>query len=344
MGDDISSGSFTREQRKLYRDKVRRCLDVFERMLVEHTFDFDRQLTGLEIELNLVRSDWEPAFANAEVLEAIADPLYQTELGRYNIELNVPPRALPGDSALELEALLRASLDRADAKAQGGRGRHRHDRHPADAAGRAPAGRVDERQRPLRGDRRGGVRGPARGPGTGHLRGRVPADVLADHRAGVGVHLGAAAPAGLPDRLRRQLECRAAARRPAAGAGRQLAVPVRQAALGGDQDGAVPADHRHPLAGTEEPGRSSSGVLRRTVGDQHLRPVRGERPVLPGAAPGDHRRGAGGGAGRRTGAAAAGVAAAQRDGLPVEPAGVRRRQRAGRTCGWRTGCCRPDPP
>lgn len=118
MGDDISSLSFTREQRKQYRDKVRRCLDVFERMLVEHTFDFDRQLTGLEIELNLVRSDWEPAFANAEVLEAIADPAYQTELGRYNIELNVPPRPLPGDSAMELESLLRSSLDRADNKAR----------------------------------------------------------------------------------------------------------------------------------------------------------------------------------------------------------------------------------
>ena len=30
--------------------------------------------------------------ANAEVLEVIADPDFQTELGRYNIEFNVPPR------------------------------------------------------------------------------------------------------------------------------------------------------------------------------------------------------------------------------------------------------------
>ena len=40
MGDDISSGVYTREQRQAYRAKVRRCLDVFERMLVEHSFDF----------------------------------------------------------------------------------------------------------------------------------------------------------------------------------------------------------------------------------------------------------------------------------------------------------------
>lgn len=118
MGDAIASTTFTREQRKNYREKVRRCLDVFEQMLVDHTFSFDRPLTGLEIELNLVGPDWQPAMANKRVLDEIADPTYQTELGRYNIELNVPPRPLPGDSAIELETLLRSSLDRADGRAR----------------------------------------------------------------------------------------------------------------------------------------------------------------------------------------------------------------------------------
>jgi gamma-glutamyl:cysteine ligase YbdK (ATP-grasp superfamily) len=117
MGDDISSGYFTREQRQRYREKVRRCLDVFEKMLAEHSFDFDRPLTGLEIELNLVDQHWQPDMANERVLKAIADPAYQKELGRYNIELNVAPRPLPGDSTLELEVALRASLDRAESKA-----------------------------------------------------------------------------------------------------------------------------------------------------------------------------------------------------------------------------------
>ena len=34
---------------------------------------------------------------NAEVLGAIADPDFQTELGQFNIEINVPPRPLAGD-------------------------------------------------------------------------------------------------------------------------------------------------------------------------------------------------------------------------------------------------------
>ncbi|GAB3692124.1 glutamate--cysteine ligase [Angustibacter aerolatus] len=117
MGDEVVGTGYTREQRQRYREKVRQCLDVFERMLAESSFDFERPLTGLEIELNLVDAEFEPAMANAAVLESIADPDYQTELGQYNIELNVSPRPLPGDSALELEEALRRSLNEAEHKA-----------------------------------------------------------------------------------------------------------------------------------------------------------------------------------------------------------------------------------
>jgi hypothetical protein len=117
MGDEVAATTYTREQRKAYRAKVRRCLDVFERMLVEHAFDFGQPMTGLEIELNLVNSSWQPDMANARVLEAIADPDFQTELGRYNIEFNVAPRRLGGQLMAELERQLRASLDHAEERA-----------------------------------------------------------------------------------------------------------------------------------------------------------------------------------------------------------------------------------
>ncbi len=96
---------------------MRRDLDVFERMLGHSQFEFEKPMTGLEIELNLVNSDLGPKLDNKSVLEQIADPDYQTELARYNIELNVDPRPLPGDSALELEELLRTSLNKATERA-----------------------------------------------------------------------------------------------------------------------------------------------------------------------------------------------------------------------------------
>src|SRR3954466_818813 len=86
-------------------------------MLASSSFEFERPMTGMEIECNLVDADYQPAMSNREVLAAIADPAYQTELGAYNIEFNVPPRPLPGRSALELEAEVRASLNAAETKA-----------------------------------------------------------------------------------------------------------------------------------------------------------------------------------------------------------------------------------
>ncbi|HZQ31567.1 MAG TPA: glutamate--cysteine ligase [Mycobacterium sp.] len=117
MGDEVKGGAFSGAQRREYRRKVQLSLDVFETMLAQSSFEFERQLTGMEIECNLVDEQYQPAMANREVLAAIADPAFQTELGAYNIEFNVPPRTLPGESALELETDVRASLNAAESKA-----------------------------------------------------------------------------------------------------------------------------------------------------------------------------------------------------------------------------------
>jgi len=119
MGEDVAKTEFSRQDRRRYREKVRRCLDVFARMLTESHFDFERPLTGLEIEFNLVDDDQNPAMRNAEVLNAIANDDFQTELGQFNIEINVAPRSLAGASVDELERELRASLNDAEQRSQG---------------------------------------------------------------------------------------------------------------------------------------------------------------------------------------------------------------------------------
>ena len=123
VGEEVRDTEYSRAHRREYRRKVQQCLDVFETMLNQSSFEFERPLTGMEIECNLVDSAYQPAMSNREVLQAIADPAYQTELGAYNIEFNVPPRRLPGRSALELEAEVRASLNAAEGKA------NEHDAH-----------------------------------------------------------------------------------------------------------------------------------------------------------------------------------------------------------------------
>ena len=119
MGRDIQAIKISGEDRRNYREKLRRSLDVFDRMLRESIFDTSLSLVGQEIELNLVDERGEPSMRNAAVLDAIANPAWATELGQFNIEINVPPRPLSGNALAALEDEIRADLDAADTKARG---------------------------------------------------------------------------------------------------------------------------------------------------------------------------------------------------------------------------------
>ena len=90
MGEEVDAQEFSRADRTRHREKVRRCLDVFARMLREARFDTDDPMTGLEVELNLVDDRGDPALKNAEALEA--DPAYSwAELIVQSLEQAVSP-------------------------------------------------------------------------------------------------------------------------------------------------------------------------------------------------------------------------------------------------------------
>jgi gamma-glutamyl:cysteine ligase YbdK (ATP-grasp superfamily) len=116
MGEEVAATQFTREDRQRYRDKVHRCLDAFARMLAERQFEDQPGSVGLEIELNLTDADGMPSMCNATVLERIADADFQTELAQFNVEINVAPRLLGGRVLSDLEATVRATLNRAEEK------------------------------------------------------------------------------------------------------------------------------------------------------------------------------------------------------------------------------------
>jgi hypothetical protein len=118
MGREIQAVKITGEDRRAYRAKLARSLDVFARMLRERLFDTGPALVGQEIELNLVDELGAPSMRNADVLAAIADPAWATEVGQFNLEINVPPRQLSGDALAGLEGEIRGSLNAGDEKAR----------------------------------------------------------------------------------------------------------------------------------------------------------------------------------------------------------------------------------
>src|SRR3954453_12949121 len=114
MGTEVDLQEFSRADRTRYREKVRRCLDVFARMLRESRFDIENPMTGMEIEFNLVDDRGMPALKSSEALEKIANPLFQTELAQFNLEINVLPRRLDSRGVSGFEDDLRSSINQAE--------------------------------------------------------------------------------------------------------------------------------------------------------------------------------------------------------------------------------------
>ena len=108
MGQEVTDRPFTATDRRRYRAKIHQCLEALRRMLRDDRFAADAPRTGVEIELALVDDRMSPAMVNDRVLghprlERSAAEVLTSELGRWNLEINLPPRMLPGGSAAALE-------------------------------------------------------------------------------------------------------------------------------------------------------------------------------------------------------------------------------------------------
>jgi hypothetical protein len=66
VGEEVTRTTYNRAHRQEYRRKVQLCLDVFETMLAQSSFESDRPLTGMEIECHLVDGDYQPATVSAK--------------------------------------------------------------------------------------------------------------------------------------------------------------------------------------------------------------------------------------------------------------------------------------
>ena len=118
MGREVPAIAITLQDRRAYREKVRTCLEVFDRMLRESRFDRGSCRVGLEIEFNLVDSLGYAAMTNADVLAAIDDPAWTSELGQFNVELDSDPATVSGSVFSLLEASVENTLAHAFKRAE----------------------------------------------------------------------------------------------------------------------------------------------------------------------------------------------------------------------------------
>jgi len=113
VGAEVEHRAFNRRDRIRYRDKVQRDVAALGQLLADAEFVTEPKLAGLEVELNLVDSRMRPAMRNAEALAVVDDPAVVSELGRFNVELNVEPRSLGPRGLSSFEASIVETLRRA---------------------------------------------------------------------------------------------------------------------------------------------------------------------------------------------------------------------------------------
>ena len=118
MGEqDVRSQSHAEDIRVFLRHLLR-DVQAFEKMLEEKRFETGVRRIGAEQELFLVDPQWRPAPIATEVLEAVDDPHFTTELARFNLEFNLEPQIFGGTCLRDMEWQLGELLGKARAAAQ----------------------------------------------------------------------------------------------------------------------------------------------------------------------------------------------------------------------------------
>lgn len=93
-------------------------LRALEQMIAAGMIESGIRRIGAEQEMFLVDRNWRPASAALQILEDLDDPSFTTELGLFNLELNLPPLKFGGDCLSRLENHLREKLTQAEKVAE----------------------------------------------------------------------------------------------------------------------------------------------------------------------------------------------------------------------------------
>src|SRR5262245_5263493 len=112
MKTDKIEGAFSGEERRSFMRYLLRDLRALEKILEEGMLEEGVRRVGAEQELFLIDSAYHPAPVSMEMLAALGDSHYTTELGRFNLEMNVDPLAYGRDCLRRMETQLADLVDK----------------------------------------------------------------------------------------------------------------------------------------------------------------------------------------------------------------------------------------
>src|SRR5215469_1393862 len=110
MGTQEITGDLEAANLRSFITRLLHDLQALEAMIDQGAIESGIRRIGAEQELFLVDRSWRPAPVAMEILEAANDPHFATELGRFNLEINLDPLELGGDCLARMEHELNALL------------------------------------------------------------------------------------------------------------------------------------------------------------------------------------------------------------------------------------------
>jgi gamma-glutamylcysteine synthetase len=112
MGQSVEHSHFARRDFLRFQRALRAETAWLHDLVERDGLSKHAPMAGLELEAWLVDAAGRPAPRNAEFIARCASPDVVTEIGRFNIEINVPPQPARGDGLGRLQASLQARWSR----------------------------------------------------------------------------------------------------------------------------------------------------------------------------------------------------------------------------------------
>ncbi len=112
MGQQEVDSASNPEQLRRFMKSLLNDLRALEEIIAQGMVETGVRRIGCEQEVFLIDNSWRPMPVAMEVLRKIDAPEYTTELGRFNLEFNLPPLAFQSDCLSQLENLLNDHLRR----------------------------------------------------------------------------------------------------------------------------------------------------------------------------------------------------------------------------------------